>query len=582
MTLLSFLVVMMIGIIISFLRVRMEEREAVYDQAEQYAVTLGSIGDDDMQEYFWNYLEEHSDEVRILSPEDREDSEKLLHWRNEHQRMVDAMSIKGEEVCDISDMSESDIRLLAESIYNSTISGLAELYVTKSKTQGIVIYRYTGDNRAFVFYSSRPDENNRYHLGEIIPFDLKEHPAVSRILKTDEPVMEVERFRDEDDGREHIYVPYPVMANGRVQCIVAMDYIMSNSYAELSDKVLRIIGHTLIYVMFADVILLILINFLVIRPLGIMQRGIRNYMKDKNSEDVTKELVKTNGMEDELGTLSRDITDLVHEIDRYLEEISAYASEKAKIEAQLDIATKIQAEALPRIFPAFPDRKEFDVYAYMRPTLAVGGDFYDFFLIDEDHLGLVIADVSGKGVPAALLMMVSKTMIESAACLKGDFTHPKDIFRFVNRSLEARNELCMFVTAWMGVLTISTGELVCSNAGHESPAIMRAGDGEGGFTLIQSRHSLPLAVYPDTSFSGESFVLNKGDVIFEYTDGVTEAVAPDGEMFGEVRLEAALNECADKEPREIINHVRERIREFIGENDQYDDITMLCLKYMGK
>ena len=122
MTLLSFLVVMMIGIIISFLRVRMEEREAVYDQAEQYAVTLGSIGDDDMQEYFWNYLEEHSDEVRILSPEDREDSEKLLHWRNEHQRMVDAMSIKGEEVCDISDKSESDIRLLTESIYNSTRS----------------------------------------------------------------------------------------------------------------------------------------------------------------------------------------------------------------------------------------------------------------------------------------------------------------------------------------------------------------------------------------------------------------------------------------------------------------------------
>ncbi len=581
MTFLSFLIVMMIGIFISFLRVRKEEREAVFDHAQQFAVSLDSIGDDNLREWFWNYLEEHPNDLYVLTSEDRYDSENLMHWRNDHQRMVDNLLLGNGGIEDIADLSEEDLRLTAETLY-STHGGVSELYVKDAKANGLLIYRYLGDDKAFVFLSTNPDENNRYHLGEIIELDPDEHPSLSRILEADEPEAEMGRFRDPVDGREHICVSCPIVANGRVCCVVDTDYIMSNSYGEPFNKVLGIIGHTLIYILTADILMVILINFTVVRPLRTLQKGIRNYMKDKKSEDVTQELVQTNGMESELGTLSRDITDLVHEIDRYTEEISTYASEKAKLKAELDIAAKIQTEMMPRRSSAFPYRKEFDIFGFMQPTLAVGGDFYDFFLIDDDHLGLVIADVSDKGVPSALLMMVSKTMIEATACLKGAFSHPKEIFRFVNRRLERNNDLCMFVTAWMGVLTISTGELVCTNAGHVSPAIMRADDGEGGFNLIRSRHSLPLAAYPNASFAGETFVLKKGDVFFQYTDGVTEATAPDGEMFGEERLTAALNECADKEPKEIISHVRERIGEFIGENDQYDDITMLCLKYIGR
>ena len=235
------------------------------------------------------------------------------------------------------------------------------------------------------------------------------------------------------------------------------------------------------------------------------------------------------------------------------------------------------------MFPAFPERNEFDLYASMAPSLAVGGDFYDFFLLDDDHLALVIADVSDKGVPSALFMMQAKTMIKTLARSRGSSVHPKELFGVINDSIKEQDAFTrMFVTVWMGILTISTGEMACSNAGHEYPAILRAGDKESeGFVFHKAPHSPPIGAFKGVPFRSEDLVLNAGDVIFVYTDGVTEAHRGGDELFGDDRLVAALDEVKDCSPEEIVKHIKKCVDDFCAGREQFDDITMLCLRYRG-
>ena len=227
---------------------------------------------------------------------------------------------------------------------------------------------------------------------------------------------------------------------------------------------------------------------------------------------------------------------------------------------------------LPRIFPAFPERTEFDIFASMDPAKEVGGDFYDFFLIDEDHLALVIADVSGKGVPAALFMVISKTLLKNQALMK---KAPKDILTEVNGQLCENNDAQMFVTVWLGIYEISTGKLTAANAGHEYPAIRRA---DGKFELYRDKHGFVLAGMENIKYRQYELQLNAGDTLFVYTDGVAEAADSSNELFGTDRMTEALNREPDAEPQKLICNVNEKIAEFVGEADQFDDITMLAIK----
>ena len=232
--------------------------------------------------------------------------------------------------------------------------------------------------------------------------------------------------------------------------------------------------------------------------------------------------------------------------------------------------------ALPMVFPPFPDRTEFDLYASMTPAMEVGGDFYDFFMIDSDHLGLVIADVSGKGIPAALSMMVSKTLINRQLMSGCD---PATAMENVNLQLCERNEARMFVTVWAAVLEISTGKGMACNAGHEDPALRRSG---GEFQLLKYKHGMFAGVSKKAKYQNREFELRPGDSVFVFTDGVPEANAGSGEMFGTKRLTEALNSCADdSSPEEILRTVRSSVDAFVGDARQFDDLTMMCLKYRG-
>ena len=260
---------------------------------------------------------------------------------------------------------------------------------------------------------------------------------------------------------------------------------------------------------------------------------------------------------------------------RLLEEKNREQAEKERIATELDMAKRIQGSVLPNTFPAFPDRQDFDIYASMDPAREVGGDFYDYFLIDDDHLCLVMADVSGKGIPAALFMMEAKSTIKSRAMLSPS---PSQILERANDDICASNEMEMFVTVWLGILELSSGKLTTANAGHEYPALKRA---DGMFELQKSKHGLVVGAMEGIRYRENEAQLYPGDKIFLYTDGVPEATDANQELFGTDRMIAALNRDPDAGPREILDAVRASVDAFVKDEEQFDDLTMMCVEYKG-
>ena len=294
-----------------------------------------------------------------------------------------------------------------------------------------------------------------------------------------------------------------------------------------------------------------------------------------------KRFARENAKGEPLGALSRYdvIRDLSLSIDSmetdmvsYIDNLTAVTAEKERIGAELSIASTIQADSLPDIFPPFPNRDEFDIYASMDPAKEIGGDFYNFLLIDDDHLAIIMADVSGKGVPAALFMMASNILISNRAQMGGT---PAEILRFVNDNICDYNRAEMFVTVWLGILEISTGKLIASSAGHEYPAIYRGG---GRFELFKDKHGFVVGGMKGVKYKDYELTLNKGDKLFLYTDGLPEATNSSEEMFSAERMIASLNEHRDGSPKEILEGVRRDVDRFVGDAPQFDDLTMLCIE----
>ena len=279
---------------------------------------------------------------------------------------------------------------------------------------------------------------------------------------------------------------------------------------------------------------------------------------------------------DETQMLAASFESLTERMKSYISDIQSVTAEKERIGTELSLAAHIQSDMLPSTFPAFPDRQDFDVFASMDPARAVGGDFYDFFLIDDDHLALVIGDVSGKGIPAALYMMSTSILITDRTNMGGT---PGEILSYVNSKLCTQNKSDMFVTVWLGILELSTGRLTAANAGHEYPAVKRAG---GGFELFRDSHSFILGGMDGITYKDYELLLSPGDKIFVYTDGVPEATDAENRLFGKERMLAALNEAADKTPEQILQSVRDGVETFVKDAEQFDDLTMLCLEFRGR
>ena len=276
---------------------------------------------------------------------------------------------------------------------------------------------------------------------------------------------------------------------------------------------------------------------------------------------------------DEIGTLAKSITQMEADIRAYIENLTKVTKEKERIGAELNVATQIQADMLPRIFPPYPDRNEFDLFATMDPAKEVGGDFYDFFMTDSDHLAIVIGDVSGKGVPAALFMVISKTLIKNYAMMG---LSPEEVFTRTNNDLCEGNEAELFTTAWIGIYEVSTGKLRFADAGHETPLRLRP-DG----TVMEVRpvkKKMVLAAMENIKYIVSETTLEKGDMLLIYTDGVPEATNAHNELYGMERLTATVGAYKGSSPEALLQEIRTSVDTFVGDAPQFDDLTMLALE----
>lgn len=307
------------------------------------------------------------------------------------------------------------------------------------------------------------------------------------------------------------------------------------------------------------------------RPLSCLIDGVERI----SSGDLKTQIEVHTG--DEIETLADAFNSMTANLEKYIHDLTAVTAEKERIGAELNVATQIQKDMLPNIFPAFPERREFDIYASMDPAKEVGGDFYDFFMVDDCHLAVVMADVSGKGVPAALFMVIAKTIIKNQA-LTGD---PLDqVFDRVNDQLCENNGEGLFVTAFMGLLDLHTGSFTYVNAGHNAPLLRRK---NGNYEYLQVDPGFVLAGLEGMKYESSELQLGEGDTFFLYTDGVTEALDPDEQLYGEDRLRDALNDEHGRALRvsELLPYIRSELEEFAQGAEQADDITMLGITYWG-
>ena len=298
--------------------------------------------------------------------------------------------------------------------------------------------------------------------------------------------------------------------------------------------------------------------------------GYENRAKDSGKSDVFAKLDE--GRIDEINVLINSMQKMESEMNGYIDDLKTATAERERISTELDLAAKIQAAMLPSTFPPFPDRSEFSIFASMTPAKEVGGDFYDFYLIDEDHLALVIADVSGKGVPGALLMMVTKIIIKNYAMMGNS---PAKILELLNDQICSNNQADMFVTVWVGILKISEGKITASSAGHEYPIIKK---GSAGFEIFKDKHGFVVGGMEGMKYKEYEITLGKGDTLFLYTDGLMEATNANEEMFGPERALRHLNNTKDAPPEIILDHMKNAVKGFVGDATQFDDLTMLAVQ----
>lgn len=524
--------------------------------------------------YKWllNYWYEHWDELDIEYDADfqkgtlTEDKCILL------ESHCPGLFIKYASTEEIEALSEEDQKLYAEIIYSWLTTRLNQIKRTHETDYLFCVSTDNTYKKQFFLLSAADPGAVRgtkyeevYTLGTTVTVSGSQKEAMYSAYKDYNHLTDAGNYVD--------YYSYIENVNNRI-ILIGMTFNLESIGNHIHSEANRSTFYSVIYQICLSILCLILIMKVVLRPLKKVQENIRLYKDTKNSKDVVKNLKEINS-KNEIGMLATDIINLTEEIDDYTEKIALITSEKDRIEIELKLASRIQESILPDDFPAFPDRKEFDIYASMNPAKEVGGDFYDFYMIDDDHLYIIIADVSGKGVPAALFMMMTKIILFENA--KKEET-PAEILAETNATISSHNREEMFVTVWVGILEISTGILTAANAGHEYPILMQDG---GQFEIIRDEHGFVVGGMDNIKYKNYEIKLNPGAKLFVYTDGLTEASNAEEEMFGENRVVEALNIDTSRSPEQILKDVAADVDEFVKDAKQYDDLTMLCLEYRG-
>ena len=429
-------------------------------------------------------------------------------------------------------------------------------------------------SRTYVFDTVNSKEKNSsvIELGYVQSLAKKDDYYIGKLRSVIEDGENYSMFTYKKTGG-HVTSAVPLYDSDSKVCAIVSIVKPMHEIKEYKKKFLKsIILWALILTAVFIAIYALLLYLGIIRPILLVTYETSHFAEHHG--ELTGNLQKIH-RHNEIGTLAKSVEKMSQDINRYIEDLTHATAEKERLGAELNVATQIQAEMLPRVFPPYENHKEVELFATMEPAKEVGGDFYDFYMIDDDHFAVVVGDVSGKGVPAALFMVITKTLIKDTAAHEHD---PAKIFEHVNNILCEGNESGLFVTCWLGILTLSTGELKFANAGHNAPLILQNGETK----YLTTKPNLMLAGMDGIPYTTHSIKLSQGDRIFVYTDGVTEATNLQNELYGEERLLTVMKGVPGKTPHEVLDLVRNDINEFVDEAPQFDDITMLEMVFKGR
>ena len=428
----------------------------------------------------------------------------------------------------------------------------------------------------FLFSTINTDSKyTRYEFGHVRDTTNEEYMEKYRKLYEGESRQElVIRDKGYIETDPHITAMVPIKdESGKTTAILCVQRQMDNLVHVRNTYIGKILVVMIALMILVIVGQIIYLHRVFLRPVTKITEEASRFSHENDLPE--KKLSETVSNKDEIGVLAVSIDRMEESIVKYVEDLTKATAEKERLSTELNLAAKIQASMLPSVFPPFPDITEFDIYASMDPAKEVGGDFYDFFLVDDDHLCLVMADVSGKGVPAALFMMASKIVLANFAKMGKT---PSEILTAANDTICSSNREDMFVTVWLGILEISTGRLTAANAGHEYPVFMEP---DGKFELYKDKHGFVIGGMAGQKYKEYTIDMKPGSKLFVYTDGVPEATDSENHLFGNERMAAALNEKPKGSPQEIIKNVRSSVDAFVKDAEQFDDLTMLCLEYKG-
>ena len=518
------------------------------------------------------YWYEHADDLDIEYDVDfgsgTETEEKSLLLSERYP----GLQLEYVDASDAEAMTPEDQHLFAEIVYSWLLTHINQIKRTYNVSYLFCVLTDESYDSQFFLFSGADvgavrgtNYEDVYTLGHTVDVSESQQDAMRDAAQGSAMLADAGDYAD--------YYAYFDTVDGHI-VLIGLTYDLSVINAETRGQALRGTANAMVYQLCLSLICLALIFLVVLRPLKKVQYNIHLYKETKDSADVVANLAAIR-TRNEIGQLSGDVAALTKEIDDYLCRIETITAERERISTELELATRIQNDMLPNSFPAFPNRPEFDLYASMDPARAVGGDFYDFFLVDSDHLCMVMADVSGKGVPAALFMMASKIILADNAMMGKS---PAQILTDTNTAICSNNREEMFVTVWLGILEISTGKLTAANAGHEYPVLKHA---DGLFEILKDRHGFVVGGMDGMKYREYELQLEPGAKLFLYTDGVPEATDAENRMFGIERMLAALNIEPAASPERLLENVRLAVDGFVSDAEQFDDLTMLCLEYKG-
>lgn len=572
--------------------------------AEAAGEVISSIREYPAYEWLFRYWIEHASDMDIeydvTFTEGTATEEKCILFSQRHPdlqiRYCDSETLKS--------LPAEDQKLYAEIVYSWLVTrinaikqnyGCAYLYIVSTDTEegpdpyGSQLFLMSGADPGAVRGTKYEEV---YVLG--VQVSVEEKPATREVMKK---VVDISRSAEEEDFTERTvgekiegagnYVDYytciTVSEDDARAYLVGSTYNVKGVRTEIRSSIYK---DTLISVLYQILLVNLIVGHILtyfLHPLKKVLESVRSYADTKNSDAVEREFREVLASRkavairrNEVGVLMEDFVAMTKEIDEYTLQIQRAASEKERMAFELETAAQIQLQMLPDGAPEFPDHSEFELCAMMLPAKTVGGDFYDYFLIDEDHLALVMADVSDKGIPAALFMAASKALIKSQAQTGAE---PAQILDHVNSQLNENSDGKCFVTVWLAVIDLRTGAGVAANAGHEHPALCRKG---ASYKLVIYKHSPVVGMIEGISYRQHEFKLNPGDALYVYTDGVPEASNENHEQFGSERMLEALNRNKDKSPGELLAAVSEEIDAFMGGAARFDDTTMMCFHYIGR